>query len=570
MRHLQRAFYGLLITLIVVFSPLPAFAEVIEPASTTDQPAASVQTATPDVVTSSETPVPSTTAIATDNTASAPVTAVTSTQPGTTSAISGTETLSLGNVINSVALSGNATVVNNETAGSATTGSALSTATILNVANANGATAPSFNTFQCDINGDSEGDIVIDPASLLPICTATSVGASAQSAAPTQGLQTGASLVDILNNIVLTATSGDASVNDNETAGSATSGNATTLANILNIANTGITSQRAFLGVINIFGNLKGNILVPQSLVDGLIGTTGTGATNIDTTSITNTISSNAQSGNATVAQNETGGNATTGSAATSVTVLNLTGQQVVAKNSLLVFVNVLGKWVGLIVPAPGSTTTAMLGSDVQGSRDTTEGIDLNHASSDSAINITNNLTLQSQSGNATVSGNETAGDATSGNAATGANILNITDSNFLLDDWFGALFINVLGSWLGNFDIQAALAETSNDTPGSTPDVIQDVQVYQFTKPTVVENTSADVTHQSSNTSNGQVASVQNDDTDKGHVFGMSTTTPQATDNSSPSSRIDLLTLIGLIIALTIIIATSTVGVRRKLRSQT
>jgi hypothetical protein len=429
----------------------------------------------------------------------------------------------------------------------------------LNIANANGTTTPKFSSFTCDVTGDSEGDLLIDPASLLPICSTTTVGTSAQSTTSTEGLQTGASLVDILNTIALSATSGNATISGNDSAGNATTGNAATLANIVNLANTNITSKNAFLGIINIFGNLKGNILVPQSLVSGLMGNSGSVPANgIDTTSITNAVNANATSGSASVTANGSAGDATTGDAATSVTVLNLTGQQVVAKNSLLVFVNVLGKWMGLIVPAPGSKT-ATLGSGLQ---EGAGGISQPSNTNDT-VSITNDITLNSHSGDASVSENESAGDATSGSAQAGANILNITNSNFLLDDWFGALFINVLGSWLGNFDIQAALAQQGGDdsTDGQSS-IVQDVQVYQFT-----DDTPIDMTDQSSLTTALVTTSPQVNPTnqDTGHVLDASTNKPQNSTTNAHSAGVDFLTLAGLIMAFTIIIASGTIGLRRK-----
>jgi hypothetical protein len=556
---------GLLVAFSLAVLPLPALAdtaadqnqlttttpaETPSPADTTPQNTNPATDATPSNIES----IPETTPVANEGSQTPAVQALTQTIANTTATVE--------NTVQSAAQSGEALVLQNEIAGNATSGNSTTQTTILNVVNANGASAPGFDTFQCDITGENESDIVIDPSSLLPICTTTSVGSNtAQPSASGEGIQTGASLVDILNNIVLSATSGDATVTGNETAGNATTGDATALANVVNIANTNISAQHAFLGIINIFGNLKGNILVPQALVDSLAGIGG-GAGNIDTTSIANTISATAQSGNATVSDNETAGDAATGDATTGITVLNLTGQQVVAKNSLLVFVNVLGKWMGMIVPAPGSSI-AMLGSGVQGSADGL-GSGLNNTDSQTNTSIANNISLQAQSGNATVAGNETAGDATSGKASAGANLLNITNSDFRLDDWFGALFINVLGSWLGNFGIQAALADSGDN---GSADVVQDAVVYQFTEPTdVAEPADTDISVHVSNANTATATGQSAPETRKGVVLDAHTQKNQTTDDGAPIVSTDPLTLIGLTIAFAIIIATGTLTLRHKL----
>ena len=156
--------------------------------------------------------------------------------------------------------------------------------------------------------------------------------------------------------------------------------------------------------------------------------------------------------------------------------ILNLTGHEVVASNSLLVFVNVLGKWVGLIVDAPAGATAAALGNGVN------QNTVINAAATISAQTnnqITNNVTLASQSGNAAVTKNTNAGNATSGNATASANILNMSQSSFGLSGWFGILFINVFGSWFGSFGIDTAQGNplpTDSATVG-TPQQLQAVR---------------------------------------------------------------------------------------------
>ncbi|MNI21126.1 hypothetical protein D3C73_746320 [compost metagenome] len=186
-----------------------------------------------------------------------------------------------------------------------------------------------------------------------------------------------------------------------------------------------------------------------------------------DTQSIVNNVTLNAASGSANVLNNTKAGNATSGTAATNLTILNYTGHQVVASNSLLIFVNVLGRWVGIIVDAPVGATAAVLGNGV--TSNTTNGgtqtVDANATTS-----ITNNIDLASLSGDATVKGNTQAGNATSGNATASANIANISTSSFSISDWFGVLFINVFGTWYGSFGVDTANGTVTPITGGIIP----------------------------------------------------------------------------------------------------
>jgi hypothetical protein len=392
------------------------------------------------------------------------------------------------------AQTGDAAVLSNTQAGNATTGDAAADTTVVNVVNSTvggGSTA----YFTSDISGDVYGDIILNPI-ILGALLLQSAGnpTTAYASSVTLNSDTNNQLT---NNIDLSAVSGDATVAGNTGAGSALTGTANTVANVMNIINSIIAANQSFVGTINIYGNLNGDILIAPDFIAQLIASNGgTSTTNqavatsidvnlSDVQAITNNIDLSATSGDATVTGNTAAGSALTGTATTNITILNLTGRQVIASNSMLVFVNVLGKWIGLIVDAPVGATSAAIGS----------GLDQNmvmsaatNASLDADVNnrITNNISLDSRSGDAMVSRNTQAGDATSGNATASANILNMSQSSFGLTGWFGILFINVFGSWLGSFGIDTPngnarpVVNTQAGT-GKTPATPQPIQAIQF-----------------------------------------------------------------------------------------
>lgn len=370
---------------------------------------------------------------------------------------------SISNTVQSQATSGSALVAANTNAGSALTGNATDVTNIINVLASQWDLqgAGSLATFTKNINGDVTGDFTIDIADTGP--DSSSVTTNQTNNNLTINNQ-GSGLID--NKINVGATSGNATVTANTHAGSATTGNATAVADVVNVINTAISAGQSFLGVININGNLNGDILLPPNFVDQLIKSGAPSSTvtinqtqtnnivvdNTNTQTINNNVNLSAQTGGATVTDNTNAGSATSGNAATKLTVFNLTGSQVVGANSLLVFVNVQGQWVGLIMDAPaGSTTAALCGGNCQASTTTDNNINL---TSDTHNTINNDITVAAQSGDATVANNTNAGSATSGNASASANLLNISGSNMSLSDWFGILFINVLGTWHGSFGI--------------------------------------------------------------------------------------------------------------------
>jgi hypothetical protein len=359
------------------------------------------------------------------------------------------------NTLHSGATTGSAGVTSNQKAGDANTGNADDQTTAVNSIHStvDGDTT-GIAHFTTNIYGDVTGDISIGP----------SIGNATIDKSLNINSNTNVNNDDaITNNLDVSANSGDANVNGNTQAGSAKSGNANAVANVLNLINTIIAANKSFIGTINIYGNLNGDILVSPDFIPQLLASNANNKVNIsmplssttninDDQSIINNVRLNAASGNANIKDNTGAGTAQTGTATTNLTVLNLTGHQVDAKKSLLVFVNVLGKWIGMIVDAPGATAAAFGSGVISDTTSVTDNTNINNKS-----HITNNIDLSAKSGDANVTDNTSAGDATTGDATASANIANISTSTFKLSDWFGVLFINVFGTWVGSFGIDTA-----------------------------------------------------------------------------------------------------------------
>jgi len=372
------------------------------------------------------------------------------------------------NNITSDAMSGNSDVIANTLAGNATTGDAAAVATLMNVVNSTVTAGDNQKvaTFTQDILGDVKGDIILYPLLLKAMLEAQ--------ANPNPNTTLDAtSNFNVNNNVDLTAASGDATVASNTTAGDATTGSATAVANVVNILNSMIAAQDSFIGTINIYGNLEGDILVAPDFIPQMLANNSedeNGSTQVSqetTTNIVNDISAVAESGAASVFGNTTGGDATTGSADTNVVIFNLTGHEIVAKNSLLVFVNVMGKWVGVIVDAPEGATAAMIGDGVTTNNQYAPDLTVN---SQSNHGITNTIALDAQSGDATVANNTTAGNAVSGQAMAMANVANISGNQFGMTNWFGVLFINVFQNWYGSFGVNTAYGDPVTEEKASAP----------------------------------------------------------------------------------------------------
>jgi len=401
---------------------------------------------------------------------------------------------SISNTINSEAQTGNASIEHNTVAGSAITGTATVMANVINLLQSSWSPlGGDLVTFVADIIGDVFGDMFIDPGEIFQ---SQNNNNNTDYPGNTNFEINSEQNTHINNDIYLGASSGDATVDGNTTAGDAITGDAHAVANVVNMINSIIASGQSFLGIVNIEGNFNGDILVPQEVLNSLFANSAPIAT-LDTSQIENNeliaelnnnqtidnqVTTTAVSGDATVAGNTTAGDAQTGDTSTNVTILNLTGQEVIGSNALLVFVNVLGNWVGAIVNAPEGSTSAALGN---GNAQNTVPIATSTAqiSNDNNSQINNSISVAAATGDASVTNNTSAGNAQTGDASASVNLLNILNSSFSLSDWFGILFINVFGTWNGSFGIDtpagnspAAPAVSAVDT--SNPN---SVQVFRF-----------------------------------------------------------------------------------------
>jgi len=508
------------------------------PATTAVQPTDTDNTASPDT----DTPP------ADDTSTAAPAATDTPTTTSTTSSTTSDDTsASATNSLDSTATTGDASVTDNTTAGSATSGDASASATVINNVNsAVGSNNQPPATFVSDIYGNVQGDIVLQPMIQQATVPLNSTPADDTTLTVNNGTQ-------LTNDITLSATSGDASVTDNTKAGNATSGTATTMANIVNVINSMVSAGQSFVGTINIYGSLNGDILIspdfiPQLLADNSQnGSTNETVSTADMQSILNNVSLTAQSGAATVANNSSAGSATTGDAVTHVVIFNMSGHQVIASDSLLVFVNVLGQWVGLIVDAPAGTTAAAIGDGV--TQNSTAGNTT--TTTNSSAQIINNIVLNSQTGDATVANNTTAGNATSGKASATANIANITNDSLGLAGWFGILFINVFGSWFGSFGVNTS---AGNPPTSQNRGVATKAQVISF----IPHQSAAQTLHFASLTPSANSDPVQSSTptTTQPAVLGTSTTkTPRHTAGTQQNT-IDNWSFIVLVVVVAGLIA--------------
>lgn len=294
-------------------------------------------------------------------------------------------------------------------------------------------------------------------------------------------------------------------------------GDANVAGNVLSFLNNNIAGNVVF-GVVNIFGNLVGDIILPQSSIDNIGCLDCQGKTNLSNinngTKSQNNISSNsvdnnlvnqnnnayidnsesfsATSGDNEVSQN-TGSSSyvKTGNSTIDSNTLNIANSNISGGDWWLVIINKAGQWVGKIIGAPdGSSMAGSSGTEFQvgengeitavnqgNGADSINNITLNQQSDNQIYQqnnakLSNNLNLSANTGSNQAS-NNTGGDSVikTGDAKIIANLVNFVNNNIVGRGKLVVTMVNVFGSWFGDFVSPGQHKDNpSSPTPSPTP----------------------------------------------------------------------------------------------------
>ena len=444
------------------------------------------------------------------------------------------------------AVTGDGSVSYNVGDSSIKTGDANTTATVVTAVNTNvdGVAVAEFN-----IADDHVGDIILDynqactqgcNGSTVATNNANGAGSSNDASSTNNNTnntdQTNTATVG--SNLTLSANSGNNDANFN-TGGDSNieTGDANVSANVVTFANNNIAGNVVY-GVVNIFGNLIGDIIIPDSMIEDSCATCGGGTTasntnngagsSNDSQAVNNSTTNTNQFNTANIDNNlvlgastgendssyNTGGNSsiTTGDTNIVANVLNIANTNLSGGTYWLVIVNEAGKWIGKIMGTPdgqnyaGSTEFAF---DVAPDGSVTASNNKNGAGSENTANTTsNNNTTTTQTNTANIENNlnlsantggndanfNTGGDSNikTGDANIIANIVNFVNNNIVGDGKLVVTVVNVFGSWVGDLVTPGqqkapkdTVAQTNNNQSsniGGVSSVAQSVETSHHT----------------------------------------------------------------------------------------
>lgn len=384
-----------------------------------------------------------------------------------------------------------------------TTGDANVSGTLINTVNTN---AAGIAVSEFNIEDDHVGDYILDfAANCIYGCVG---GATAANTGNGSGSNNDANTSQVLDNntfqtneanigndLTLTADSGNNRA-DRNTGGdvNVATGDANVSANALTFANNNISGEILY-GVVNIYGDLVGDIIFPEEMLNSCCGGSATAANSqngSDSTnsanatqnttnntvqtnlaSITNNLNLDSTSGDNIASRNTDGSNSiTTGNTSVDANVLNVANSNIDGGVWWLVLVNEAGQWIGKIMGAPdganyagseGSEFTVNEAGEVtavntgngEGSQNNSNVTQnqTNNTVQTNNVNLTNNLNLAANTGGNSASRN-TGGNSSvvTGDAQIMANLVNFVNNNITGGGKLVVTVVNVFGSWLGDF----------------------------------------------------------------------------------------------------------------------
>jgi hypothetical protein len=258
--------------------------------------------------------------------------------------------------------------------------------------------------------------------------------------------------VYLTNNISSVADTGNNTTNAPNSNANISTGNAASVVSLLNQVNFTATDSQIHIININIFGNLNGNIILPDPSTSTNCSGCGINLSASSSASISNNLNSTADTGN-----NTASGSATiqTGNANSAVNTVNLVNANLVGVNSQILYINLLGTWTGNFIGwgnlSPEQGGASMVFYNL-GAGNATGGTGCTSCVGSLNINsnafVTNNINSSANSGGNSINSN--SGSITTGNAFSVISLINLVNTNFINSfGFFG--FINIFGNWNGN-----------------------------------------------------------------------------------------------------------------------
>ncbi len=408
--------------------------------------------------------------------------------------------------------SGGNTLNDNDGTAQLTTGDIDLMVTLLNILNLN-ITGEEFTHLIVNIFGDLTGDVDLDKIAQNIGMTDEQIVAISRNELSEQ--ETNNYLINnnnqavVDNDVNVSGVSGDNDLSNNEDKTSVMTGRIKILVALINFINTNYVGTDWYFAMVNIFGSLQGDLVLPdpnQFLIDETSasnnstnnnGTTDTEIKNENNISsqndnqvdINNNIAVSGDTGSNTAFDNDDQVNQNTGEVNVIGQLSNWLNVNIFGNNWVFLVINVFGKWYGQILGFPqigniDAPENGMLMLAAGGVNNAGPQVDQGSQSQNSEVNIEetnnwevknnnqavvdNNLQVSGVSGGNSTNNNEDPVFVNTGWIDISANLLNIVNMNITGKNWM-LVIVNIFGDFIGDITFpgvkKAAVAEFLEDS---------------------------------------------------------------------------------------------------------
>lgn len=407
--------------------------------------------------------------------------------------------------------SGGNTLNNNDGTAQLSTGDVDLMVTLLNILNLN-ITGEEFTHLIVNIFGDLTGDVDLDKIAQNIGMTDEQIEAISRNELTEQ--ETNNYLINnnnqavVDNDVNVLGVSGNNDLSNNEDKTSVLTGRIKILVALINFINTNYVGTEWYFAMVNIFGSLQGDLVLPdpnQFLVDESAIANNTSENNGTDTNIknednissqnenqvdiNNNISVSGDTGSNTAYDNDDQVNQNTGGVNAVGQLTNWLNVNIFGNNWVLLVINVFGKWYGQILGFPqagnieapengmlmlaaggvnGAGPQVDQSSQSQNSNSKIEETNNWDVKNNNQAQVDNNLQVSGVSGGNSTNNNEDPVFVNTGWIDISANLLNIVNMNITGKNWM-LVIVNIFGDFIGDITFpgvkKAAVAEFLEDS---------------------------------------------------------------------------------------------------------
>jgi len=254
----------------------------------------------------------------------------------------------------------------------------------------------------------------------------------------------------VKNNVETTANTGDNEIKGEENS-SIETGDATAISNTVNVINSNIIGENWLIAMINIYGEWRGDLIVPGKDLLTLSSTEEydlIDITNENKAEVENNIETTANTGENVIKGGDES-NIATGDAYADSQTLNYVNQNIIESNWFFLMINNMGHWTGQVFNPDDESGSPSFSYDfgiIENGKEIIKALIVHNTNE---AKVTNNITTTANTGDNKIKKGSEA-EIKTGDASAVSRVVNFINTNIIGSNWLIAI-VNIMGKWEGD-----------------------------------------------------------------------------------------------------------------------